>query len=57
LLLFDLESFLPDMLVFFVDTVEADAVCFLFGLVLQQDFIQLFSQFVDLGLQFDVLLD
>lgn len=57
MLLFDLESFLPDMLVFFVDTVEADAVCFLFGLVLQQDFIQLFSQFVDLGLQFDVLLD
>ncbi len=45
------------MLVFFVDTVEADAVCFLFGLVLQQDFIQLFSQFVYLGLQFDVLLD
>lgn len=55
LLLFDLQPFIPDQLILFLNDIKAEFL--LFAPVFLKDFIELFGQFVDLCLELDVLLD
>ena len=57
LLLLNLQSFFSHKLVLLIYPAKTDAVSFLFRFVLLYDFVELLCQLINLGLQFDVLLN